>query len=322
MNKSLFLPLFCLLSIGCFAPKLTPEAIKKREADIEKATITYYNAQLAIEYPKVYLSYYNELTTREFALYAAYAEQTQNGVSIDFKDSSTKKTRCLAYYEDKTLRKPIGDWQIFDDKQRLIIKQHFDENGRTITYLDSLQNIESISFYQDFDLKTYKAYYPTGELQYSDEYTKIGYKTKSVRTAFRKDKTKKYVKTDISTDSTTIVCFDEKDKPMDCANTEKIEDEPKAEFPGGQNALLAFLANNIKYPLKARETGAEGKVYVRFIVNKKGDLEYIVPVRYPDVLLMRESMRVIKTCPKWTPGQKNGKPVRVQYSLPVVFMLE
>jgi hypothetical protein len=335
MHKILFLLAFCLFCMGCFAPKkaLTPEVIKQNEVSIAKATAKYYHALLVASYPRVYLDYYNNLTTIEFALYSAYARETEGGIVLDFKDT-TQKTHCLAYYKDRTLHEPIGDWQIYDDKFRLKTKKHFEDNSETITDLDSLGHLKSVANYEDYYMRNQEYYFPTGEVEYSNEYSKTIYgETKCVETAFRINKTKKYIKTTIKTreysktttgkEDETKICFDEKDNPIDCSKTtETVMNETKPEFPGGEIALMNFLATTILYPSIARENGAEGKVFIKFIVGKTGELEHIVPIRYPDIALMQETMRVMKLCPKWTPGQQNGKPVRVAYTLPVIFKLD
>jgi TonB family protein len=327
MYKPLFLLSFCLLFVGCFALTtlnplpLTSVQAKKQEEAIAKATTIYYNAQIMADYPKVYMSYYNELTTQEFASYIAYAKETEQGIMLDFKDADTGKTHCLAYYKDKTLQTQI-EWRIFDDNQRLKILKKFDVSSTTITEFDTLQAIKSFTCYENYALKNSKFYYPTGELQYANDYTKNGEITTHTETKYRKDKTKICTATTIGKDDKTKICFDEKDKVIDCKNDEPPFNEIKPEFPGGEAALMTFLANNIKYPKIARENGREGKVFVKFIVNKTGEVEYIVPIRYPDIYLMRETVRVIKTSPKWTPGEQDGKPVRVQYTLPVIFKLD
>ena len=92
-------------------------------------------------------------------------------------------------------------------------------------------------------------------------------------------------------------------------------------FPGGQGALMSYLASNVKYPTVAQENGVQGRVIVSFIVEKDGSLTDIQVSRSVDPALDREAMRVVKYMPKWKPGKNHGIPVRVKYTVPVVFRL-
>ena len=95
------------------------------------------------------------------------------------------------------------------------------------------------------------------------------------------------------------------------------------EFPGGQQALLKYLAENIKYPVIAQENGIQGRVICQFVVNRDGSIVEVEVVRTGgDASLDKEAVRVIKAMPKWKAGMQRGKPVRVKYTLPVVFRLQ
>ncbi len=99
-----------------------------------------------------------------------------------------------------------------------------------------------------------------------------------------------------------------------------VEDNP--EFIGGQAALMKYLAKNIKYPQMARETGISGTVYVRFVVEKDGSVSQVRIARGIGGGCDEEAMRVVKSMPKWKPGRQRGKPVRVNFTLPVKFVLQ
>ena len=95
------------------------------------------------------------------------------------------------------------------------------------------------------------------------------------------------------------------------------------EFPGGQNALLQFLAKSIKYPAEAQQQGKQGKVVVTFVIEKDGSITNakVTQALYPS--LDEESLRIVKSMPKWTPGKmKDGKVVRVQYTGPLTYRLQ
>ena len=93
-------------------------------------------------------------------------------------------------------------------------------------------------------------------------------------------------------------------------------------FPGGLNVLMTFLAQNMVYPVTAQENGVQGRVTVSFVVETDGSITDVKVARSVDPFLDREAMRIVKAMPKWTPGKKDGKPVRVKYTVPVVFRLQ
>ncbi|MEK7255733.1 MAG: energy transducer TonB, partial [Bacteroidota bacterium] len=112
-----------------------------------------------------------------------------------------------------------------------------------------------------------------------------------------------------------------------------VEDKPA--FPGCENVvnkkereicadtkLLQYLYGNIKYPTIARENGVEGTVVIRFVVEKDGSISAAQIVRDIGAGCGQEALRVVNTMPKWNPGKQLGRPVRVQFNLPVKFKLE
>lgn len=98
--------------------------------------------------------------------------------------------------------------------------------------------------------------------------------------------------------------------------------EQMPEFPGGEDALQAYLSKNIKYPKQANEQGIHGRVVLNFVVNENGEISDIVRVRGIGYGCDEEAMRVIKSMPPWKAGKQNGKAVKVAFSLPVTFELE
>ena len=85
---------------------------------------------------------------------------------------------------------------------------------------------------------------------------------------------------------------------------------------------MKFLSNNIKYPQISQENGVQGRVIVQFVVNSDGSIVDAQVVRGVDPYLDKEALRVIKMMPKWSPGKQRGKPVRVKYTVPVMFRLQ
>lgn len=97
--------------------------------------------------------------------------------------------------------------------------------------------------------------------------------------------------------------------------------EVMPQYPGGPIAMLKYLMENIKYPEQAMKEGIQGRVTVRFIVEKDGSISDVRPVLSVHPLLNKEAVRVVKSMPKWSPGKHNGKPVRVRFNVPVMFKL-
>lgn len=98
--------------------------------------------------------------------------------------------------------------------------------------------------------------------------------------------------------------------------------ESMPEFPGGQQAMLEFIARNIKYPPLARESGIQGRVFVNFVVEPDGSVSNVKVIRGIGGGCDEEAIRVVQSMPKWVPGRQRGKPVRVSFTLPVRFTLQ
>ena len=97
--------------------------------------------------------------------------------------------------------------------------------------------------------------------------------------------------------------------------------EQMPQFPGGETALLKFINDNIRYPIPAQEAGIQGRVVVRFVVSKTGEIRDVTVLRSVESSLDKEAVRVIKMMPKWIPGKQNGNSVAVYFTVPVVFKL-
>lgn len=101
---------------------------------------------------------------------------------------------------------------------------------------------------------------------------------------------------------------------------DRVDQMPQ--FPqDGMAGLLRYLRKNVIYPQEAQENGVQGTVRVQFIVGKDGSLTDVKVVQRVDPYLDKEAVRVIQSMPRWKAGHKNGKPVRVRYTIPIVFKL-
>ena len=100
----------------------------------------------------------------------------------------------------------------------------------------------------------------------------------------------------------------------------KVDEPPR--YIGGNEALMAFLSNNIKYPRQARKKGTEGTVFIQFIVEKDGKVSNIEVKRGIGDGCDQEGIRVVKLMKKWIPGKKEGKNVRTKFILPLKFVIK
>lgn len=99
-----------------------------------------------------------------------------------------------------------------------------------------------------------------------------------------------------------------------------VEEMPS--FPGGDAALMSYISKSIKYPSIAQENGIQGRVICTFVINRDGKVTNAEVIRSVDPSLDKEALRVINNMPAWKPGKQRGKPVRVKYTLPIVFRLQ
>ena len=101
---------------------------------------------------------------------------------------------------------------------------------------------------------------------------------------------------------------------------EAVEQPPA--FPGGEAALMKWLSSNIRYPESAQQNGTQGRVIIRFVVEKDGSISDVKVAKGVDKELDNEAVRVVKRMPKWQPGKNNGQAVRTAFNLPVTFKLQ
>lgn len=100
------------------------------------------------------------------------------------------------------------------------------------------------------------------------------------------------------------------------------EVEKYPEFPGGNPAFMKFLADGIKYPVKAQENGEQGRVVANFVVEKDGSISNIKVIKGVTAALDAEAVRLLNSMPRWEPGEHRNQPARVRFTLPVVFRLQ
>lgn len=98
-----------------------------------------------------------------------------------------------------------------------------------------------------------------------------------------------------------------------------VEDQPS--FPGGEEARIRYLQENLRYPQMAREAGIQGTVFVTFVVERDGSVTDVRVIRGIGGGCDEEAVRVVRNMPRWQPGRQRGQPVRVQFNMPIRFVL-
>lgn len=99
-----------------------------------------------------------------------------------------------------------------------------------------------------------------------------------------------------------------------------VEEMP--EFPGGEQALIRYLATNTRYPKAARSMNIQGTVFVSFVVEPDGSISHVTLQRGIGGGCDEEALRVVSSMPRWKPGKQSGQPVRVSFSSRIVFKLQ
>ncbi len=127
---------------------------------------------------------------------------------------------------------------------------------------------------------------------------------------------------DLEVDESTEIEF------IEVAKEEVVEEqiftivEEMPSFPGGEAALMKYLASNIKYPAIAKDAGIQGTVFVTFVVDTDGKVKDVRVLRSIGGGCDEEAIRVVQSMPAWKAGKQRGKSVKVQYNLPIRFTLK
>lgn len=115
---------------------------------------------------------------------------------------------------------------------------------------------------------------------------------------------------------------------MESKSGENIQDDDiftivdkMPEYPGGEEALLQYLSDNIEYPVLASEQDIQGTVYVSFLIRPNGSVDKVKVIKGIGGGCDEEAVRVVKGMPKWTPGYEKGVAVKVEHRLPINFTL-
>jgi TonB family protein len=110
------------------------------------------------------------------------------------------------------------------------------------------------------------------------------------------------------------------EKPAKQETNSEMDEMP--EYKGGQEALFQFVKDNIVFPEEAKKNGVQGKVFVSFVIDEFGAVTESRITRSVNPVLDKEALRVVKQMSEWVPGKKEGKPVKVSMTLPIMFALD
>ena len=114
--------------------------------------------------------------------------------------------------------------------------------------------------------------------------------------------------------------LDDKEEGADLPEIDTCTDK-RPEFPGGITALNEFIAKHLRYPEEAMERGIQGRVIVQFVIDEQGKVTNAEVVRSVSPELDKEALRIVGVMPKWNPGIRKGKPVKMKWSWPITFRL-
>ena len=95
----------------------------------------------------------------------------------------------------------------------------------------------------------------------------------------------------------------------------------EAEFKGGAQAMMKYIQQNIQYPPTSIEMNEQGKVYLSFVVEADGSISNVSIERGVSIDIDKEAKRIVRSMPKWTPGEAKGKKSRTRCRLPINFQL-
>lgn len=118
---------------------------------------------------------------------------------------------------------------------------------------------------------------------------------------------------------TPVVVVQEEEEIAEDVIFTVVEDQPS--YPGGEEARIRYLQDNLRYPQMAREAGIQGTVFVTFVVERDGSVTDVRVLRGIGGGCDEEAVRVVQNMPRWNPGRQRGQPVRVQFNMPIRFVL-
>lgn len=239
--------------------------------------------------------YFNKswkLTTKDSAAFYRECKKEEKGYTCTFYNVKGQK-HSMGHYRNLEPEVIDGDFIYYNNKGKVSSKTHYvnnSRNGYDITYSKN-QKIYCIRKYAEGKLvDTVTSFYPNGILKRYDFY-----------------KQGKFVSGKM---------FDKKG-----AEISYYPMEEAGGFVGGNAAMAKFIQTNLIYPEEARNKGIEGKVYLKFMIDKKGRIKKIKVEKSVHPLLDKAAVEVLKKMPPWNPAKAEGKPWNCYYAIPISFKL-
>jgi len=210
---------------------------------------------------------------------------------------------------------------------------YYDGAGAAVTDTSLAIEYKIVEYRGNSDTATVRTFFMSGKIQSEENYSDYSQKIRDGKTMWWNEDGQKIFEANYklgTMDGDRIICNSNgeplknetyRDSAYGKGNVFTVVEEMPS-FPGGEQALFKFLRDNIQYPKKARRKGITGKVYITFIVDKEGNIMDVKTVKGVSPELDAESVRVVKLMPRWKPGYQNGRPVNVQYNLPIIFTLK
>ncbi len=236
-----------------------------------------------------------------------YGEKSSQNTALYYRITSKEGDLYIVhdYYMTEVLQMS-GSYSSLDPEIREGYFKYFNKNG-VLTHEGN--------YIADEKTGVWKSYYASEKLYAENHYQKGEYDG-SLIIYYENGNLKRK---DIFTDGKFISgeCYSETGKKL-----KHFPYEEPSSFKGGIPAMKKFLAKNMYYPDAALDNNIQGKVWVRFVVNEKGQVSDAVVTKSVHPLLDQEALRVVRKMPKWIPGKIDGEKVKSYYDLPVNFKLD
>lgn len=263
-----------------------------------------------------YDSSWEETTSGRFEYYRkAFKNAEKKWEVMDFFRNGN--IQMTGVYKDKKMSKEDGTFTFYyldGGKRDEFVYESGEKNGPYRAWHENGQIKQAGSYYQDLEEGEWVSYFEDGGLDSRGIYkggakegTWIWYYENGQKSA------------EVEYASGTMISESYWNEDGTPTNAEEANRMPH--FIGGEEARLKYLNENIKYPLEARISGIQGRVFVTFIVERDGSVTNVRLLRGIGGGCDEEAIRVIKNMPEWVPGTERGKPVRVQYNMPILFHL-
>jgi TonB family protein len=256
---------------------------------------------------------------------------------LEIKDGLEKRliytTNCYAVGNYRN-NKEEGNWKEVDSNNQIVANYKF-VNGKREgkgSFFYSINKLQREDYYEK-GKKTgnWIYFYENGHIQKEESYSddKLDGANKFYDSTGTLDYTFNYLKGDVVSrikatedNNTELNYLENSDRnPYFVSNCYEISSEEERSNCG-LKAMYNYLAQTIKYPTNAQRVDMSGKILVKFIIEKDGTIGEVKLLNALCESLENEALRVIKSMPKWSPGYQDGKPVRVYYTMPIIFKLD